>query len=55
MLFEQFKPSSFSAWNWRILGNLLLEVSFDDDEEQRLLDNDLNETEALVEVFLKYL
>jgi hypothetical protein len=43
---------SFSAWNWRILGNLLLEVSFDDEEEQRLLDIDLNETESFDEVFL---
>jgi len=38
------KPAVFSVWNWQILGSLLLEVSFDDEETDA--KSGFNETEV---------
>ena len=40
------QPSSYSRWNWRLLGSLYLSLSFNEDDFNPDLDSDKNTTAA---------
>ena len=41
-----FQPSSYTRWNWRLLGSLYLSLSFNEDESEDLDYSDKNITSA---------
>jgi len=43
---DETKPSSYSRWNWRLLGSLYLSLSFNEDDFNPDLDSDKNTTAA---------